>query len=143
MLAICIAKPEKEFAIMTVEIITPPQAPPPLAPYSSATRANGMIYVSGTLAMDVDGKTMGVGDAAEQTRVVLELIKSAVETGGGSMETVVFNHIFLRDLADYAAMNEVYRSYFPEHRPARYTIQTPLVRPEFLVEIATVAAVLP
>lgn len=127
---------------MTVEIIVPPQAPPPLAPYSSATKANGMIYVSGTLAMDVNGTILGVGDAREQTRVVLELIKSAVETGGGSLETVVFNHIFLKDLADYDAMNEVYKSYFPVHRPARYTIQTPLVREAFLVEIATVAAVL-
>ncbi len=125
---------------MTVEIIAPPQAPPPLAPYSSATKANGMIFVSGTLAMDADGRTLGIDDPHEQTRVVLELIKSAVETGGGSMETVLFNHIFLKDLAHYGAMNEVYRTYFPHHRPARYTIQTPLVRPEFLVEIATVAA---
>ncbi|MQT15481.1 Rid family hydrolase [Segnochrobactrum spirostomi] len=126
---------------MAVDIITPPQAPPPLAPYSSATRANGLIFVSGTLAMAPDGAILGIGDAAEQTRVVLELIKAAVETGGGRLETVLFNHIFLKDLADYAAMNEVYRTFFPLHRPARYTIQTPLVKQEFLVEIATVAAV--
>jgi aminoacrylate peracid reductase len=126
---------------MPVEIITPPQAPPPLAPYSSATKGNGMIFVSGTLAMDPSGKIVGLGDARTQTRVVLELIKSAIETGGGSLETVLFNHIFLKDLADYAAMNEVYRTFFPKHLPARYTIQTPLVRPEFLVEIASVALV--
>lgn len=126
---------------MTVEIITPPQAPPPLAPYSSATKANGMIFVSGTLAMDADGRLIGPGDARVQTRAVLELIKSAIETGGGSLETVLFNHIFLKSLDDYAAMNEVYREYFSTHLPARYTIQTPLVRPEFLVEIASVAAV--
>lgn len=128
---------------MTVEIITPPQAPPPLAPYSSATKAHGMIFVSGTLAMDLDGKVIGPGDARAQTRAVLELVKSAIETGGGSLQTVLFNHIFLKDLADYAAMNEIYREYFPSHLPARYTIQTPLVRPEFLVEIASVAAVKP
>ena len=57
-----------------VEIIVPPQAPPPLAPYSSATKANGLIYVSGTLAMDEAGTILGIGDAAEQTRVVLNLI---------------------------------------------------------------------
>ncbi len=128
---------------MPVEIITPPQAPPPLAPYSSATKGNGMIFVSGTLAMDAEGNTIGVGDASAQTKAVLELVKSAIETGGGSLETVLFNHIFLKDLADYAAMNEVYREYFPAHRPARYTIQTPLVRPDFLVEIASVAMVKP
>lgn len=126
-----------------VEIIVPPQAPPPLAPYSSAIKANGLIYVSGTLAMDEAGAIIGIGDAAEQTRVVLSLIKSAVETGGGSMETVLFNHIFLKDLSDYSEMNKVYLDFFPTHRPARYTIQTPLVKPEFLVELATVAAVLP
>jgi aminoacrylate peracid reductase len=126
---------------MPVEIISPPQAPPPLAPYSSATKGNGMIYVSGTLAMDVDGKVIGPGDARAQTIAVLDLVKSAIETGGGSLETVMFNHIFLKDLADYAVMNEVYRTYFPIHLPARYTIQTPLVRPEFLVEIASVALV--
>lgn len=125
---------------MVVEIIKPPQAPPPLAPYSSATKANGMIFVSGTLAMDADGKVIGAGDARAQTRAVLELVKSAIETGGGSLETVLFNHIFLKDLGDYAAMNEVYKEYFSSHLPARYTIQTPLVRPEFLVEIASVAA---
>lgn len=125
--------------ISPVEIITPPQAPPPLAPYSSATKANGMIFVSGTLAMDAEGKTIGIGDAAAQTRAVLELVKSAIETAGGSLETVLFNHIFLKDLADYPAMNAVYRTFFPNHLPARYTIQTPLVRPEFLVEIASVA----
>jgi aminoacrylate peracid reductase len=126
---------------MPVEIIVPPQAPPPLAPYSSATKGNGMIFVSGTLAMDVDGKVIGAGDARVQARAVLELIKSALETGGGSLETVMFNHIFLKTLDDYAAMNEVYSEYFSTHLPARYTIQTPLVRPEFLVEIATVALV--
>lgn len=126
---------------MPVEIISPPQAPPPLAPYSSATKGNGMIYVSGTLAMDVDGKVIGPGDARAQTIAVLDLVKSAIETGGGSLETVMFNHIFLKDLGDYAVMNEVYRLYFPTHLPARYTIQTPLVRPEFLVEIASVALV--
>ena len=114
---------------MPVEMITPPQAPPPLAPYSSATKGNGMIFVAGTLAMDPEGRVIGVGDARAQTRAVLDLVKSAIETGGGSMETVLFNHIFLKDLADYAAMNEVYRTYFPKHLPARYTIQTPLVRP--------------
>ena len=124
-----------------VEIIVPPQAPPPLAPYSAATRAGGLIWVSGTLPMDAEGHTIGAGDASAQTRAVLELIKAAVEAGGGTMETVVFNSIFLKSLDDYAAMNAVYGEYFSSHRPARYTIRADLVKPDFLVEIATVAAV--
>jgi aminoacrylate peracid reductase len=126
---------------MPIEIIIPPGSPPPLAPYSPGTKAGGFIYVSGTLAIGPKGETVGVGDATAQTRFVLESIKSVVEAGGGTMKDVVFNHIFLKDLADYAAMNAVYKEYFPENPPARYCIQAPLVRPEFLVEIATTAYV--
>jgi aminoacrylate peracid reductase len=64
-----------------------------------------------------------------------------LEAGGGSMKDVTFNQIFLKDFADYAAMNAVYKEYFPSSPPARYCIQAPLVRAEFLVEIATTAYV--
>lgn len=126
---------------MPIEIIIPPGSPPPLAPYSPGTKAGGFIYVSGTLAIGSKGETVGVGDATAQTRFVIESIKSVIEAGGGTLKNVVFNQIFLKDLADYAAMNAVYKEYFPENPPARYCIQTPLVRPEFLVEIATTAYV--
>jgi aminoacrylate peracid reductase len=128
---------------MPIEILTPPNPPPPLAPYSSGTKAGGIIYVSGTLAIGPNGESLGVGDATAQTRYVIEAIKSVIETGGGTLKSVVMNQIFLKDLADYAAMNAVYKEYFPENPPARYCIQTPLVRPEFLVEIATTAYVGP
>ncbi|MEH2472969.1 aminoacrylate peracid reductase [Nitrobacteraceae bacterium AZCC 2161] len=128
---------------MPIEILTPPNPPPPLAPYSSGTKAGGFIYVSGTLAIGPNGESLGVGDATAQTRYVIEAIKSVIEAGGGTLKSVVMNQIFLKDLADYAAMNAVYKEYFPENPPARYCIQTPLVRPEFLVEIATTAYVGP
>lgn len=126
---------------MPFEVIIPPGSPPPLAPYSPGTKAGGFIYVSGTLAIGPKGETVGAGDATAQTRFVLESIKSVIEAGGGTMKDVVFNQIFLKDLTDYAAMNVVYKEYFPENPPARYCIQSPLVRPEFLVEIATTAYV--
>ncbi len=126
---------------MPFEIITPPNPPPPLAPYSSGTKAGGFIYVSGTLAIGPNGETLGVGDATAQTRYVIEAVKSVIEAGGGTLKDVVMNQIFLKDLADYAAFNLVYKEYFPENPPARYCIQTPLVRPEFLVEIAATAYV--
>ena len=121
--------------------ITPEGSPPPLAPYSPGVRAGDTIYVSGVLPLDKDGKTVGVGDAAAQTRQVLETIKSVVEAGGGTLNDVVFNQIFLADMAHYQAMNAVYREYFPEQPPARYCIRAELVRPEFLVEIASTAHV--
>ncbi|SDC35107.1 Rid family hydrolase [Belnapia rosea] len=126
---------------MPIEPIIPPGSPPPLAPYSPGTKAGGFLYVSGTLAIGPNGETMGIGDAAAQTRYVLDSIKAVLEAGGGSLKSVVFNQIFLKDLADYASMNAVYKEYFPEAPPARYCIQAPLVRPDFLVEIATTAYV--
>ena len=119
--------------------IIPPGSPPPLAPYSPGVRSGNTVYVSGTLAMDTGGKVIGEGDARAQTRAVLEAIKSVIVAAGGSMSDIAFNQIFLKDLADYAAMNEIYREYFPKDPPARYCIRADLVKPEFLVEIASTA----
>jgi aminoacrylate peracid reductase len=119
--------------------IIPAGSPPPLAPYSPGVLADNILYVSGVLAMDSSGATIGVGDATAQTRAVLEAIKGIVETAGGTMADVTMNSIFLKDLADYAKMNAVYREYFPSEFPARYCIRADLVKPEFLVEISSIA----
>jgi aminoacrylate peracid reductase len=124
---------------MPYDVIIPKGSAPPLAPYSPGTKAGSAVYVSGTLALDSAGNLVGKGDVKAQTRHVLETIKSVLETAGGSMRDITFNHIFLANMADYAAMNEVYREYFPERPPARYCIRADLVRPEFLVELASVA----
>lgn len=126
---------------MSKSVLIPTGSAPPLAPYSPGTKAGGTIYVSGMVALDAQGRTIGIGDVRAQTRVVLESIKAVVEQGGGTMADIAFNSIFLRDYADYKAMNEVYAEYFAENPPARYCIQAPLVRDEFLVEIASIAHV--
>ena len=124
---------------MPYKTVVPEGSAPPLAPYSPGVRAGNTVYVSGVVALDADGNTVGVGDVKAQTRHVLEAIKAIVEAAGGSMEDVAFNQIFLSDLGDYAGMNEVYREYFPADPPARYCIRADLVKPEFLVEIASTA----
>jgi aminoacrylate peracid reductase len=111
----------------------------PLAPYSPGTLADGIVYVSGTLAFDKQNNVVHVGDAAAQTKHVLETIKSVIETAGGTMDDVTFNSIFITDWANYGAVNKVYAEYFPGEKPARYCIQCGLVKPDALVEIATVA----
>ena len=126
---------------MSFKVILPEGAPPPLAPYSPGAKAGNVIYVSGTLAMDATGKTVGVGDVRAQARHVLESIKSVLAAAGATTADITFNQIFLKDLGDYAAMNEVYKEYFPRNPPARYCIRADLVRPEFLVEIASTAHV--
>jgi aminoacrylate peracid reductase len=124
---------------MPKTVITPPGTQTPIAPFSPGTLADGVVYVSGTLAFDKDNKAAHVGDITGQTRQVLETIKSVIETAGGTLADVTMNHIFLKDWADYAAMNKVYAEYFPTERPARFCIVCGLVRPEFLVEIASIA----
>ena len=124
---------------MPKKIVLPPGTGKPLAPYSPGTLADGVLYVSGTLAFDKDNNVVHVGDAAAQTRHVLETIKSVIETAGGTMDDVTFNSIFITDWANYGAVNKVYAEFFPGDKPARYCIQCGLVKPDALVEIATFA----
>ena len=124
---------------MTHEAIIPSGSAPPLAPYSPGVKTGDTVYVSGVLAMDADGNTVGSGDIKAQTRHVIESICNVVEEAGGTLADIAFNQIFLTDLNDYAGMNEVYGNYFGDNPPARYCIKAELVKPEFLVEISSIA----
>lgn len=124
---------------MTSRAIIPPGSGTPLAPFSPGILADNIVYVSGTLPFDKDNNVVHLGDAAAQTRHVLEIIKGVLETAGASMADVTFNQIFLTDWANYAAMNAVYAEYFPGEKPARFCVQVGLVKPGALVEIATTA----
>ena len=126
---------------MPMQAIIPPGSGTPIAPFSPGTLADGVIYVSGTLPFDAQNNVVHPGDAAAQTRHVLEAIRRVVEAGGGRMSDITFNMIFLKDWADYAALNAVYAEYFPGDKPARYCIQCGLVKPDALVEIASIAHV--
>lgn len=126
---------------MPFEVIVPKGSPPPLAPYSPGAKVGNAVYVSGTLALDVEGRIVGEGDVKAQTRQVLETIKAVLAAAGGSLKDIAFNHIFLADMQDYAGMNQIYREYFPKDPPARYCIRADLVKPGFLVEIASIAHV--
>ncbi len=124
---------------MPKSIVVPEGTSKPIAPFSPGTLADGVVYVSGTLPFDANNDVVHVGDASAQTRHVLETIKSVIETAGGTMEDVTMNHIFITDWANYAAVNAVYAEYFPGDKPARYCILCGLVKPDALVEIASVA----
>ena len=124
---------------MPKTVIIPPGAGKPIAPYSPGVAADGVVYVSGTLPFDKQNNVVHIGDAAAQTRHVLETIKSVIETAGGTMADVTFNSIFITDWTNYATINQVYAEYFPGDKPARFCIQCGLVKPDALVEIATIA----
>ncbi|CZT36806.1 pyrimidine utilization protein C [Rhizobium sp. 9140] len=124
---------------MPKSIIVPEGTHKPIAPFSPGTLADGVVYVSGTLPFDKNNDVVHVGDAGAQTRHVLETIKSVIETAGGTMGDVTMNHIFITDWANYQAVNAVYAEYFPGDKPARFCIQCGLVKPDALIEIATIA----
>jgi aminoacrylate peracid reductase len=124
---------------MTDRAVIPAGTHAPIAPFSPGMMADNVIYVSGTLAFDANNDVVHEGDAAGQTRHILETIKRVLETAGSSLADVTFNSIFITDWANYAAVNKVYAEYFPGEKPARFCIQCGLVKPACLVEIASIA----
>ena len=124
---------------MPMTPIVPPGSAKPIAPYSPGALSDGVLYVSGTLAFDAQNNVVHIGDAAAQARHILNSIKGVVEAAGGTMADITFNHIFSTDWANYGAINAVYADFFPGDKPARYCIQCGLVKPEALVEIASIA----
>ena len=126
---------------MPKQAIIPAGTTTPIAPFVPGTMADGVVYVSGTLPFDKDNNVVHVGDASAQTRHVLETIQNVINTAGGTMDDVTFNMIMIKDWADYAKVNAVYAEFFPGTKPARYCIQCGLVKPDALVEIASIAHV--
>ena len=110
---------------MPKSVIIPAGSSAPLAPFVPGTLADGVVYVSGTLAFDQHNNVL--------------FIRKVIETAGGTMADVTFNSIFITDWKNYAAINEIYAEFFPGDKPARFCIQCGLVKPDALVEIATIA----
>ena len=126
---------------MPKQAIIPAGTTTPIAPFVPGTMADGVVYVSDTLPFDKDNNVVHVGDASAQTRHVLETIRNVIKTAGGTMDDVTFNMIMIKDWADYAKVNAVYAEFFPGTKPARYCIQCGLVKPDALIEIASIAHV--
>lgn len=116
-------------------------APAALGPYSQAIKAGGVVYTSGQIAIDpATGEFIG-GDIAEQTDRVLKNVAAVLEAAGSSLDRVVKTLVFLADMDDFAAMNEVYGRFFPEAPPARSTVQAARLPRDARVEIEAVALV--
>jgi len=124
---------------MPKKVITPFGSASPLAPFVPGTMADNILYVSGTLPFDSKNNVVHIGDPGKQTRHVLEIIKGVIETAGGTLEDITFNSIFITDWRNYNAMNAVYSEFFPNEKPARFCVQVGLVKPEALIEIASIA----
>ena len=105
------------------KVVFAAQGPAPQAPYSQAIIANGFVFVSGQGPIDPKTGQIILGDIKDQTRLVLENIKTILETAGSSLDRAVKCSVFLKDIRDFAAMNEVYKTYFKGSPPARTTVQ--------------------
>lgn len=123
------------------EVISSSRAPQPIGPYSLAIRANGFLFLSGQVALDPPSGQLSGKDAAQQTERVLENIKGILETAGLSLQHVVKTTVFLKNMNDFAAMNQVYGRYFTVAPPARSTVEAARLPKDALVEIEVIAAV--
>ena len=117
------------------EIIATEKGPKAIGPYSQAVKANGFIFTAGQIPFDPATGQLIEGDAARQTARVLENLKAIVEAAGSSLDRAVKATVYLKDMNDFAAMNDVYARYFPKEPPARSTVEAARLPRDVRVEI--------
>ena len=122
-------------------VVSTERAPAAIGPYSQAIVVDGLIFASGQICLDPATNELEGGSVATQTRRVLENLAAVLEAAGGGLHTVVKTTVFLADLADFAAMNEIYAELFGENRPARSTVEVSRLPRDVAVEIEAVARV--
>jgi 2-iminobutanoate/2-iminopropanoate deaminase len=121
------------------DIVLTDRGPKPIGPYSQAVRSNGFVFVSGQIALDPKTGEFVGSDVRQQTERVLENLKAIVEAAGVHLNHVVKTTVYLKDMNDFAVMNEVYSRYFTLSPPARSTVQAARLPKDALVEIDVVA----
>jgi len=123
------------------DVIATKEGPQAIGPYSQAIRANGFIFVSGQVAIDPANQQFIAGDVAAQTDRAIRNLAGILKAAGSNLEKVVRATVFLKNISDFAAMNEVYGRYFSSAPPARSTVEVARLPKEALVEIDVIALV--
>jgi 2-iminobutanoate/2-iminopropanoate deaminase len=121
------------------DVIATEQAPKAIGPYSQAIRAQGLIFTSGQIAIDPASAQIVAGDVSAQTDRVLKNLAAILQASGSTLEKVLRCTVFLKNMGDFAAMNEVYGRYFKQSPPARSTVEVARLPKDVLVEIDVVA----
>jgi 2-iminobutanoate/2-iminopropanoate deaminase len=121
------------------EIIATERAPQAIGPYSQAVRAGNLIFASGQIPTDPATKEFVPGGIAEQTEQVLKNLKAVFEAAGVGLDQIVKTTVFLADMNDFTAMNEVYGKYFGQNPPARATVEAARLPRDAKVEIEAIA----
>ncbi|RMG66686.1 MAG: RidA family protein [Calditrichaeota bacterium] len=124
-----------------MESIFTENAPKPVGPYSQAVRAGNFVFTAGQIALDPQTNQLIEGGIREQTRQVLENLRQVLEAAGSSLNRVVKTTVFLKNMDDFAAMNEVYGQFFSGHAPARSAVEVARLPKDVLIEVECVALV--
>ena len=124
---------------MKREIVTTDKAPRAIGPYSQAVRAGAFVFLSGQIPLNPISGELVAGDVRVQTERVIRNLKAVLEAAGSSLDNVVKTTVFLKDMNDFAAMNEVYTQYFGKTAPARATVQAARLPKDVSVEIDAIA----
>jgi 2-iminobutanoate/2-iminopropanoate deaminase len=121
------------------ETIRSDMAPAAIGPYSQAVKAGGFLFISGQIPIDPETNEIVQGDAATQTDRVLRSIRGILDDSGGTLQDIVKTTVYLVDMDDFPAVNEVYAKYFPTEPPARVTVQVSRLPKDVRVEIEAIA----
>lgn len=124
---------------MSLKIVATSNAPAAIGPYSQAVRCGSLLFTSGQIPLNPQGELVP-GGIAEQTHQVIKNLEAVLAAEGASLGDVIKTTVFLKDMNDFAAFNEVYGSYFSSHKPARSTVEVARLPKDVLVEIEAVAA---
>jgi 2-iminobutanoate/2-iminopropanoate deaminase len=121
------------------EIISTQNAPQAIGPYSQAIRANGFIFVSGQIPVDPATQQIVKGGVAEQTERVIANLEAILKAAGSGLNNIVRTGVYLKNMSEFAAMNDVYERFFPQNAPARSTVEVARLPKDVLVEIDVIA----
>ena len=121
------------------QVIATTDGPKAIGPYSQAIKANGFVFLSGQIALDPATQQIVPGDVAVQTERVLQNLAGILQAAGSSLAQVVKTTVFLKNMSDFAAMNQVYGRYFTQDPPARSTVEVARLPKDVLVEIDVIA----
>ncbi|MFN6999494.1 MAG: RidA family protein [Elioraea tepidiphila] len=134
-LALALAAP----AAAQNRVISTPNAPAAIGPYSQAIMAGNTLYLAGQIAIDPVTNQVRSGTIEEETKLVLDNLKAVLEAAGMTMANIVSTTVFMADLKEFPRMNAVYATYFPQNPPARATVQVARLPRDVKVEIAAIA----
>jgi 2-iminobutanoate/2-iminopropanoate deaminase len=124
--------------MMSIEMIATAKAPAAIGPYSQAVKVGNLVFTSGQIPLDASGKLVE-GGIKEQAHQVFRNLQAVLAEAGSSLQQVVKATVFLKDMTMFAELNEIYASYFGDHKPARSTVEVARLPRDVLVEIELIA----